>query len=161
MKPSSLAAIILRLVALLITVCGVFTLLGAFLTNWWINYMIEQNGAPSTLTGKIMGVDFPASSTAMIFTMQAGEAAVELFAAYLLFRFSLAIGLWLGRGLDPAPEAVEQPKEPEYYLMVDRKSTGPFPLSVLLRRLRMGTLLGSAQVRGEGTRWVPLQTLNL
>ncbi|HWB59744.1 MAG TPA: hypothetical protein VG733_09635 [Chthoniobacteraceae bacterium] len=56
-----------------------------------------------------------------------------------------------------APPAHE---EVQYFLQINEKSTGPFPLKVLLNRLRMGTLLGAAQVqRIDGGNWVPLETL--
>ena len=56
-----------------------------------------------------------------------------------------------------APPARE---EVPYFLQVDQKSTGPYPLKVLLNRLRMGTLRGDVHVqRIDGGNWVPLETL--
>ena len=48
----------------------------------------------------------------------------------------------------------------EYYLMVNERSTGPFPLRDLLDRLRTGALGGDSQVQRTGsTNWVSLATL--
>jgi hypothetical protein len=58
------------------------------------------------------------------------------------------------------PVVVTAP-DPVYYLLDNQKPTGPFPLKVLLNRLRMGTLLGSAQVQLAGSKtWVALETLD-
>lgn len=52
------------------------------------------------------------------------------------------------------------PGEVDYFLLDNQKSTGPFPLKVLLNRLRMGTLPGNAKVkRFDGGDWIPLDML--
>jgi hypothetical protein len=60
-----------------------------------------------------------------------------------------------------APPDLGNAGDLEYFLKENNKSSGPFPLKVLLNRLRMGTLRGSAPVRLAGTKtWVELETLD-
>lgn len=56
--------------------------------------------------------------------------------------------------------AQSAPGDMPYFLLDHQKSTGPFPLKVLLNRLRMGTLPGNAQVKSsDAGNWIALETL--
>jgi hypothetical protein len=109
--------------------------------------------------------------TIMAFGNNTGPGPLALFlpaAAIALIGYALELLTRILHQLDRIRGQLEgtvtvippAPGDLDYFLDENDKSTGPFPLKVLLNRLRMGTLRGSAPVRLVGTKtWVELETL--
>lgn len=123
MKPSSLATVLIRLVALYIIATGAFMFCAAGVVNFSMRRMVGENGLPSTLTGKVLDFQFPVSSVDTIFMIQVGVAVAVVFGGLILYWLSRGIGVFVGRGLEerePLPRHEPPPERRQAQLSPER-----------------------------------------
>lgn len=100
MKPSSLATVLIRLVALYIVASGVFMFCAAFAVSFFMRHMIAQNGPPGTIAGKVPDFQFPASSVDTVFLTQLLVALGVVIGGTVLYKLSRHIGWFVGEEFD-------------------------------------------------------------